>query len=407
VASIDPRIAMGYQGAQIENPMNALARVMQLRGMEQQNALARAQFEDLTQERALKRQQMENALATQARRDAFLRDQAGGFGPPQRFSAANALMAGLSKEQIETLAQGDTLGMPEVARTIERVGSNGMPETVQFDKFGRPVGNPLAKPVESKFIDLGGRQQVYNPFAVLPGQSFDKTMTPDGRDASARGWATLTETKRHNSAAEGIQRENVTTVRAEKEAAKKAEQVDKAVTKFSDTVQKEGIPELETAIAQAEGAIKKYEEGAVPGVGPLKNALPAAVMTQEGKDVRQALAQVRNIVLSARSGAAVTDQELRRLVEEIGTGVGMTEADMRSGLAKVRARIDTIKQNAAAGVSDDVLKTYADRGGLDLRRGPQVPAAGQPEKVTNDAEYNALPSGTLYVAPDGQTRRKK
>jgi hypothetical protein len=151
--------------------------------------------------------------------------------------------------------------------------------------------------------------------------------------------------------------------------AKQAEKIDKAVTKFSDTLQKEGIPELENAVSGAEAVLGKYEKGKVPGIGTFKNALPAAAMSDEGKDVRQALAQVRNIVLSARSGAAVTDQELRRLVEEIGTGVGMSEDDARRGLARIRTRLEIIKQNTAAGVSDEVKSVYEDRGGVKINRG--------------------------------------
>jgi hypothetical protein len=169
-------------------------------------------------------------------------------------------------------------------------------------------------------------------------------------------------------------REAAQATREDKKADKRTADVDKEVTKFANTIQKEGIPELETAVSQAEGAVGRYKPGEVPGVGPLKNALPAAVMSSDGKDVRQALAQVRNIVLSARSGAAVTDQELRRLVEEIGTGAGMTEDDMRKGLKKVRDRLEKIKENAAGGVSDDVLNTYTDRGGLPIKRGGTKPA---------------------------------
>lgn len=159
-------------------------------------------------------------------------------------------------------------------------------------------------------------------------------------------------------------------------AAKKEATVDKAVTKLSDTLQKEGIPDLDKAIGDAEGAIGRYKPGDVPGVGPVKGALPAFMMSDEGKDVRQALAAVRNIVLSARSGAAVTDQELRRLVEEIGTGAGMTEADARRGLKRIRERFEVVKRNAAAGVSDEVLNTYRDRGGLPITRGNAPAASG-------------------------------
>jgi hypothetical protein len=207
------------------------------------------------------------------------------------------------------------------------------------------------------------------------------------------------ERARHNRAQEGLtaRGQNMTDARsrdlneiarANRADDKRIANVDKGVTDLSKTLQKEGIPELETAISGAEGALGRYKNGEVPGIGPLKNMLPAAMMSDEGKDVRQALAQVRNIVLSARSGAAVTDQELRRLVEEIGTGAGMSEDDIRKGLAKVRTRINAIKTNAAAGVSDDVLREYQGRGGLPISRGD---SQSKPKQVMRfDANGNLV-----------------
>jgi len=185
-------------------------------------------------------------------------------------------------------------------------------------------------------------------------------------DATTRRGQDMTDARGRDIAA--LQREDLTQRRAEAGATKQAADLDKAVTDFSKTLQREGVPELETAVSGAEAALGKYKTGEVPGIGAAKNALPAFMMSDEGKAVRQALAEVRNIVLSARSGAAVTDQELRRLVEEIGTGVGMSEADLRRGLSKVRERIESIKTNAAAGVNDDVLSEYTKRGGLSIKR---------------------------------------
>lgn len=186
---------------------------------------------------------------------------------------------------------------------------------------------------------------------------------------AAEGAANRAVTVRGQNLTDARARDLNVITKTDKAEARKAADTDKAVTKFSDTLQKEGIPDLETAVAGAEGEIAKYKPGEVPGVGPAKNVAPDWLMSKEGKGVRQALAQVRNIVLSARSGAAVTDQELRRLVEELGTGVGKTEDDLRNGLAAIRARVEAIKENAAAGVSDDVLKTYTERGGLRVTRG--------------------------------------
>jgi hypothetical protein len=159
-------------------------------------------------------------------------------------------------------------------------------------------------------------------------------------------------------------------------------QTEKAVTKYADTLQKEGIPELETAVSGVENLLRLYDKpgpdgktvvGDAPGVGRVAGALPAFMLSKEGNNLRQAVAQVRNIVLSARSGAAVTDQELRRLVEELGTGMGQSEESLRTGLQRVRERLEAIKTNAAAGVSDDVRRVYEDRGGIKTK--PRTSAA--------------------------------
>jgi hypothetical protein len=193
----------------------------------------------------------------------------------------------------------------------------------------------------------------------------------------SEGAANRAVTMRGQNLVDSRQREINTTTKQTATDAKREASVEKAITKFSDTLQKEGIPELETAIGGAEGAIGRYKEGEVPGLGRLAGAVPSALLGDEGNDVRQAVAAVRNIVLNARSGAAVTDQELRRLVEELGTGVGQSEAAVRRGLKRVRDRLDKIKENAAAGVNDDVLQTYQERGGIAIKRGGKgtAPAA--------------------------------
>lgn len=172
---------------------------------------------------------------------------------------------------------------------------------------------------------------------------------------------------------------------------KGAEKIDKAVEQFSTKLQKDGIPELETAIAGAEGALNRYQPGQVPGVGRVSGAVPSALLSGEGNDVRQAVAAVRNIVLNARSGAAVTDQELRRLVEELGTGLGQSEDALRRGLARVRERMEAIKANLAAGVTDDVLTEYQKRGGMSITRGGAKPSGqGGALSPSEQAELDAL-----------------
>lgn len=57
------------------------------------------------------------------------------------------------------------------------------------------------------------------------------------------------------------------------------------------------------------------------------------------------------------------------------------------------------KQIAALGDPYSAFNEYRKRAGA-------APADGPPVKVSNDADYDALPSGAVFIAPDGSTRRK-
>jgi hypothetical protein len=80
---MDTSIPLQYRGAQIEPPTNALARIMQLQGMMQQNALGRLQMQELERRNA-EGERVRNALAE------FQQS----IPSPQMGSAQNALAGG-------------------------------------------------------------------------------------------------------------------------------------------------------------------------------------------------------------------------------------------------------------------------------------------------------------------------
>jgi hypothetical protein len=184
-----------------------------------------------------------------------------------------------------------------------------------------------------------------------------------------------------------IQRDNAAATKVEKVEERKVAANDKAVTKFSSDLQKEGVPEVEAALGAAEGIFSKYTDpktgkaGNMPGIGRLTNVLPDWAVSDEGKDVRSSLSAVSNIVLSARSGAAVTDQELRRLARELQMSLGGDAAGMQKAYGKFRDRFEMVKANLAAGVSDEVKKEYEDRGGVKITRGGAKPTTPTDDPV--------------------------
>jgi hypothetical protein len=107
--------------------------------------------------------------------------------------AAQAARFGIKPEELTAVFDA---GLPEVARTIESIGANGSPVTQQIDKFGRRVGDGIAKPVEMKFLNTGGSQVAYDPFKGLTGLSIANTMTPNELAANALGRDRLNFDKR-------------------------------------------------------------------------------------------------------------------------------------------------------------------------------------------------------------------
>lgn len=415
-------ITNGMRHVEMESPVNALAKILQVQEAQQgqqMNALKMDEYRSGLQEKNALADLYKGAYGADGKLDraAILRGAADrGLGAKiptlqKGFADEDKTAADTQKAQIEAhLKKFEVAGQIVAGVRDQATWELARQQTEQV--FGAEAAAQMPAQYDPALIE----------------QKRLQAMTVKEQLEQEHKRLTLAETQRHHKTTEGLtaqgQRitmrgQDMTDARSRElnangkeiaAAAKKEAATEKDVTKFSATLQKEGIPELETAVSGAEGALGRYKPGTVPGIGPIKNAMPAFAMSAEGKDVRQALAQVRNIVLSARSGAAVTDQELRRLVEEIGTGVGMSEDDIRKGLTKIRARIDAIKTNAAAGVNDEVLKTYQDRGGISIKRGGASPAPpGAPVKLdaaNADSEYEKLPSGAEFIAPDGSRRRK-
>ena len=149
--------------------------------------------------------------------------------------------------------------------------------------------------------------------------------------------------------------------------ARNLDRVDKKVTAFSKELDKTNIPQFESLLSDIEADIAKSKD--IPGYGGVMGNLPTFLQSEEGRALRQKIATLRNLTLKDRSGAAVTNQELERLLEELGTGMLKTDADLKRGLSGVRKNLDAVKQNVVAGVDDATLTEYRQRGGLTLKRG--------------------------------------
>lgn len=102
---------------------------------------------------------------------------------PNVFDPLKWRAMGGSMQEAELIARAPTLGLPEVARTLESQDAQGNKITLQFDKFGRPVGDGVQGYVAPERVDLGGSVQFVKPQA---GVTLKKSMTPGEVAANQR-----------------------------------------------------------------------------------------------------------------------------------------------------------------------------------------------------------------------------
>ena len=87
--------------------------------------------------------------------------------------------------------------------------------------------------------------------------------------------------------------------------------------------------------------------------------------------------------------------EYKELVKEQAKPPELSEPE---GLRAERAaRITEIRQQ---------LEAFGTTGVRQAKEAPVAAPSAGPVKITNDAEYNALASGTVFIGPDNKPRRK-
>ena len=136
--------------------------------------------------------------------------------------------------------------------------------------------------------------------------------------------------------------------------------------KLSTQMIKNGVPEIESALVEFEGLAAKYKND-LPGIG-----IDKWLLSKDAKDMKSAFAQVRNMVLKERSGAAVTNPEFQRLKEEIEGAMYTTDDDAIRWISRIRSTLERVKGTVFAGYGDRVKKAYWDTGtGVKMYEAPE------------------------------------
>jgi hypothetical protein len=147
----------------------------------------------------------------------------------------------------------------------------------------------------------------------------------------------------------------------------------------------------------ARGNEERRTKGTVSGDAIYKHKEDSGGLSQ-----KEALASVREDRLSVANRRANLLKEYQIQLKDAENDPSYPE--LRAHL-KAKLDAETTKLDA----EDEVLKgkrsVLSERVGLSSKI-PGAPATGAPQKISSRAQFNALPSGSQFVAPDGTLRRK-
>jgi len=135
------------------------------------------------------------------------------------------------------------------------------------------------------------------------------------------------------------------------------------------------------------GAIPLIGDSLATGAGALTNFTQSDGQQQ----VEQAQRDFINAVLRRESGAVIADSEFNNARRQYFPQIGDSQAVLKQKANNRKLSTNLMLQE----VPESARYTPS-----------ATPANGGPASISSDAEYNALPSGTVFIGPDGKQRRK-
>jgi hypothetical protein len=252
----------------------------------------------------------------------------------------------------------------------------GKPTLMQFGKRGTTrAAEGMEPPPDTQMLNLGGRMQAVDKRTVAPGATFDVTMDPAQKDASARGWADIND-RRAKEKAEGA---------AGGAAAGKPTDQQLAAQSFLERMQNASatINKLESS-GYAPGIPAALVEGSgkIPLVGGMVRGIGTAISNQampQSQLYRQAQEEWVRAKLRKESGAVIGESEM--------------EGEIRTYFPQPSDSKELIQQKARArAVAERSISGQASgqrQGSMPQQQGGRA-AAGSIKQMSNDDLLRSL-----------------
>ncbi len=160
------------------------------------------------------------------------------------------------------------------------------------------------------------------------------------------------------------------------------------VRKLATQIAKADLPFLQEGISNIDDELAPYIESGegLPGIGYLSNVGPA--FTSEGRQMQTRVAKIRNMILKARSGGAVTPQEASRLLEEFALGAMNSEDEFMLAWADFKDTIAASERNIYAGYPEEVKDEYLTNLSREAQGAPQGPSGAGTTNPVRESNWD-------------------
>lgn len=256
------------------------------------------------------------------------------------------------------------------ANTIGQGLAGQTPNNAPFDQMASDADRPIARLERSRKAKEANDQLLTRYFLGKDKVREQSRLQGEKIQASKEAAKTRSDFARAISGGKAEERKN--------------EKLNRDTQELSERLNKAGLDELASVSEQIRSLFDLEGNADIPGAG-MTAAAPDYLISKQGQDVRQAVAALKNIILRARSGGAVTPQEEKRFLEEIGIGATRSDAQLRAGIKNVLNRLQAKQQNILAGFGDEAKQKYLDRGGR-LEKILPSPPTKEDAKWTEDKE---------------------
>lgn len=147
---------------------------------------------------------------------------------------------------------------------------------------------------------------------------------------------------------------------------KKEEDTDKDVQLLTKRLQDENLVGLDKIFTEISSLLPEKGEN-IEGFGA-GAITPGLWLGEKGLKLRTAANQLRNILLKERSGGAVTDDESKRLADELGNSFGKSDTQFMVGYNAAKEHLQSIRDNVVSGFDQEARTERRHRGGDDLSK---------------------------------------